>query len=419
MTTNDTSGWRVRAPHGSRTEALIETVTRHGAHNYHPLPVVLTRGRGAHVWDVEGKEYLDFLSCYSALNFGHQHPALVTALKAQVDKIAVCSRAFHSEELCLFSEELAEFCGLETVLTMNSGSEAVETALKIARKWGYRKKGVPEDRARIVAAKNNFHGRTISIVSFSTEKLYRKEFGPFTPGFDLVPFGDISALEQAIGPETVGVLLEPIQAEAGIIVPPPGYLKAVRELCTKRGILFLADEIQTGLARTGKNFCVQHEGVMPDLLILGKSLGGGLLPLSAVVSRRDVMDVLRPGEHGSTFGGNPLACAVGRATLKLIAEEKMADRSQRLGKLFRDELAREPLPKVKEVRGKGALIGIELEESAGGARKYCERLAQEGVLCKETHDHVIRIAPPLIISDEDAASGARKIVSVLRHFGAV
>ncbi len=400
----------------SRTESLIEKVNQYGAHNYHPLPVVLVRGKGARVWDADGKEYLDFLACYSALNFGHQHPAMVAALEAQLGKIALTSRAFHNEELCLFSEELAKFCGLESVLPMNSGTEAVETGIKAARKWGYKTKGIPEDKAHIVVFKNNFHGRSISIVSFSSEELYRKDFGPFTPGYTAVPFGDAKAVEAAMTNDTVAVLVEPIQAEAGILLPPEGFLRELREICTRRKALLVADEIQTGLGRTGRDFCLQHDGVTPDILILGKSLGGGLLPLSAIVTPKSVMDVFRPGEHGSTFGGNPLACAVGRAALRLLRDEKLSDRARRLGDLMMGELARERLPKVKEIRGRGALIGIELEPASGGARKYCEQLAREGVLCKETHDYVIRIAPPLVISDDEAIEGVRKIIRVIKHF---
>ena len=400
----------------SRSQELIDLVNLHGAHNYKPLPVVLSRGAGARVWDVDGNEYLDFLACYSALNFGHQHPALVEALRDQVERLAVCSRAFYAEELCLFSAELAELCRMETVLTMNSGTEAVESAIKLARKWGYQRKGVPADRAKIVVMKNNFHGRTVTVVSFSTEGLYRNEFGPFTPGFESVAFGDADALERVMDANTVAVLLEPIQAEAGILIPPSGYLHRVKELCGKHRALMILDEIQTGLARTGADFCYQHEDTTPDILVLGKSLGGGLLPLSAVVTRREVMDVLKPGEHGSTFGGNPLACAVGRRAIKLLREERFSERASRLGEKVLGDLKRAKLPQVKEIRGRGALIGIELEASTGGARKYCERLAQKGVLCKETHDYVIRIAPPLVIDDADLALGVERIVEVIRSF---
>lgn len=398
----------------TRTQNLIHTVEKYGAHNYHPLPVVLARGEGSTVWDAEGKSYLDFLSCYSALNFGHQHPKLVARLLDQVKKIALCSRAFHSEELCLFSQELAEFVGLDQVLPMNSGAEAVETALKIARKWGYEKRGIPGD-ANIITFTNNFHGRTITIVSFSSEQAYRDGFGPFTPGFKEVPFDSIADLENAIDSNTVGVLMEPIQAEAGILIPQTGFLKAARELCTRKNVLLIMDEIQTGLGRTGRDFCFQHEGATPDLLILGKSLGGGLLPISAVVGRKQVMDVIGPGQHGSTFGGNPLASAVSRSALTLLREEKLSERSARLGAMVLEMLQTAKLPKVKELRGKGTLIGIELAESSGGARRYCERLMQEGVLCKETHTYVIRIAPPLVIAESELQRGVEKIIQVIRE----
>lgn len=398
-----------------QSKDLISKVNQFGAHNYHPLPVVLNRGQGSKVWDVEGKEYLDFLSCYSALNFGHQHPNLVKALKEQVEKLAVCSRAFYSEELCLFSEELAKFTGLEMVLPMNSGAEAVETAIKLARKWGYQKKKIPENKAKIIAMENSFHGRTVSLISFSSEELYRREFGPFTPGFHTVPFGDEAAIEKAIDNDTVAVLLEPIQAEAGILIPEKGYLKRVQEICKKRGVLLILDEIQTGLGRTGKDFCFQYEIDKPDVLILGKSLGGGLLPLSAAVARREVMEVIRPGEHGSTFGGNPLACAVGRAALKVLRDEKFSEKAQAIGEEVQKVLRSKTLPDVQEIRGMGALIGIELKKSTGGARKYCERLAELGVLCKETHDYVIRIAPPLTMSPQETRAGVEKIVQVIQE----
>lgn len=397
------------------SQTLILKVEKYGAQNYKPLPVVLNRAAGSRVWDVEGKEYIDFLATYSALNFGHQHPRLVDALKRQLDRIAVCSRAFHSEELCYFSEELARFCGHDAVLPMNSGTEAVETAIKLARKWGYTRKGVPADKAEILVCRNNFHGRSIAIVSFSSEPAYRDGFGPFAPGFVSVPFGDAAALEKAMTANTVAVLLEPIQAEAGILVPPAGYLAKVSALCREKNILFMADEIQTGLGRTGRDFCVQHDDVVPDVFILGKSLGGGLIPLSAVVANRNVMDVLRPGQHGSTFGGNPLACAVGREAIRLLKEEKLSERAQTLGELAMGILRKEKLPHVKEIRGRGALIGIEMDATAGGARRYCERIAERGVLCKETHDHVIRIAPPLTTPESDVEHGVGIIVDVIRQ----
>ena len=385
-----------------------------GARNYHPLSVVLTKGEGAKVWDVNGKEYTDLLACYSALNFGHQHPVLVEALKAQVGKLAVCSRAFYSEELCLFSKELSEFCELDSVLPMNSGTEAVETAIKVVRKWGYQKKKVEKNKANIIVAENNFHGRSVAIVSFSSEQNYREGFGPFVPGFKLVPFNDVKSIENAIDENTVGVLMEPIQAEAGILIPQAGYLQDLRDLCTSRGVLLIWDEIQTGLARTGKNFCYEYEKAKPDVLILGKSLGGGMLPISAVIAKGEVMDVIRPGQHGSTFGGNPLACAVARETLKLMKRENFSQKAEKIGALVKEGLTRFKSPHIKEVRGKGALIGIELFESAGGARKYTEKLAEKGILCKETHDHVIRIAPPLVIKEADLKAALHSIREVLQ-----
>lgn len=394
---------------------LIEQVERYGAHNYLPLPIVLQRGKGAKVWDVDGREYLDFLACYSALNFGHQHPRIVKAMTAQLEKLAVCSRAFYAEELCALSEELAKWCGLDAVLAMNSGSEAVETSLKIARKWGYQKKGIADGRAKILTFENNFHGRTISIVSFSSEPKYKQQFGPFTPGFVTVPFGDIAAAERALDADTVAVLVEPIQAEAGILIPPAGYLRDLRALCDRKNVLFIADEIQTGIGRTGRDFACQHENVVPDMYVLGKSLGGGVLPVSAVVARKEVMDVIGPGEHGSTFGGNPLGCAVAREAIRLLHDEKLSERSEKLGRLMRERLSARKLPKVAEVRGRGALVGIELEASAGGARRYCERIAEHGVLCKETHDVVIRIAPPLVIDEADLIRGVDVIVKAIEE----
>lgn len=397
----------------SQTETLLRLSDRYGAHNYHPLPVVLRRGEGAKVWDVEGREYLDFLASYSAVNFGHGHPRLLAALKEQADLLSVSSRAFHSEQLCHFVAELAQFCRMDRVLPMNSGTEAVETALKLARKWGTEKKGVPDGRQKIVAMRNNFHGRTVTIVSFSTEPGYRNGYAPFTPGFEVVPYDDIGAVERAIDSSTVAVLMEPIQAEAGILIPKEGYLRAVRDLCRKKGVLLLLDEIQTGLGRTGRDFCHEHEEAQPDVLILGKSLGGGLLPVSAVAARSELLEVFRPGEHGSTFGGNPLASAVARAALRVLKEERLSDRSERLGAQALSRLRASPCPLVKEIRGRGLLIGIELLPEAGGARRYCERIAERGVLCKETHDNVIRIAPPLVISESDLDRGLDAIISVL------
>lgn len=396
-----------------RSQELIEMELKHGAHNYLPLPVVLSRGDGAKVWDVDGQEYLDFLACYSALNFGHKHPRLVKTLVDQAGTLAICSRAFHAEQLALFCKELSDYTGLDRVLPMNSGTEAVETALKIVRKWAYAKMNIPKHEANIIVMKNNFHGRSISVVSFSSEFTYRDAFGPFTPGFKLVDYGDVAAIEAAIDDRTVAVLMEPIQAEAGIIVPPEGYLKQVRELCTLRNIVFVLDEIQTGMGRTGKDFCYQHESADPDLLVLGKSLGGGLLPVSAVVGKDELVEIIYPGEHGSTFGGNPLACAVGREALAVLSEEKLSNRSAEIGEQIISTLKSANLPVIKEIRGKGALIGVELHLDSKGARQYCEDLASKGVLCKETREYVFRIAPPLVISDAELDLGLSRIIDVM------
>lgn len=375
----------------------IELEETYGAHNYHPLDVVLSHGEGVWVVDVDGKRYLDCLSAYSALNQGHRHPKIIQALREQVERITLTSRAFRNDQLGLFYRDLCVLTGYPMALPMNSGAEAVETALKLARKWGYRHKGIPAGKAEIVTFTSNFHGRTIAIVSFSTEPLYRDDFGPFTPGFVTVPYGDMGALEQAINPNTAAVLIEPIQGEAGVIIPPEGYLKGVRALCTRHNVLMMADEIQTGLGRTGRLFATDHEGVRPDVAILGKALGGGVYPVSAVLAPREVLGLFRPGEHGSTFGGNPLAASVGRAALRVIVEEHLIENAAEQGAYFQERLAEIPSPHVKEVRGKGLLIGVELEPGAGGARRFCEALQHRGILCKETHEHVIRFAPPLVI----------------------
>lgn len=397
----------------SRTEEHIRLAEEFGAHNYYPLPIVIEKGQGIWVWDVEGKKYLDCLSAYSALNQGHCHPRLVAATKRQVEKLTLTSRAFHNAETGPFFKELAELCKMEMVLPMNSGAEAVETAIKTARKWGYTRKEVEPDRAEIITFENNFHGRTTTIVGFSTEPRYRAGFGPFTPGFRTVPFGDAEALRRAIHSNTVAVLIEPIQGEGGVIVPPGGYLRAVREICTAQNVLFLADEIQTGLGRTGKLFCCDHEGVAPDLYILGKALSGGLYPVSAVVSSREILGVFEPGDHGSTFGGNPLASAIAREALAVIVEEKLPDRARELGAYFMDRLRAIPSPRVKEVRGKGLLIGVELKPEVGPARPFCEKLAARGVLCKETHESVIRFAPPLVIERADIDWAVEQVRAVL------
>ena len=382
------------------TQDYITLEEQYGAHNYHPLDVVIERGEGVWVYDVDGKKYLDCLSAYSALNQGHVHPQILEALIEQAGKITITSRAFRNDQLPLLYKELSEMTGYEMSLPMNSGAEAVETALKLARKWAYQVKGVPRHQAEIIVAEGNFHGRTISIVTFSSEPLYRDDFGPFTPGFIGVPYGDASAIEKAINSNTAAVLIEPIQGEGGVIIPPAGYLKQVAEICKKNNVLLMADEIQTGLARTGKLFASEHEDVRPDVMIVGKALAGGFYPVSAVLADKVLLGLFTPGEHGSTFGGNPLAAAVARASLRVIRDEKLAERSQQLGEYFMEQLSEIPSPHVKEVRGKGLLIGVELHESAGGARRFCEALQEKGILAKETHDNVIRFAPPLVIDRE-------------------
>jgi ornithine--oxo-acid transaminase len=379
------------------SQDFIELEERYGAHNYHPLDVILTRGEGVWVYDIEGNRYLDCLSAYSALNQGHIHPKILNALLDQVKQLTLTSRAFRNDQLPLFYKELSALTGYEMALPMNSGAEAVETAIKLARKWAYQVKGIPRHHAEIITCQNNFHGRTVSIISFSTEPLYRDDFGPFTPGFVSVPFGDAEAIAKAINPHTAAVLLEPIQGEAGVNIPPDGYLKRVRDLCTKNNILFIADEIQTGLGRTGKMFACDHESVHPDMLIIGKALSGGFYPVSAVVADTNLLGLFKAGEHGSTFGGNPLGMAVARAAMKVLVEENMVANSAKMGEYFQEQLIRISSPHVKEVRGKGLLIGVELYPNAGGARRFCEALVKVGILAKETHENVIRFAPPLII----------------------
>jgi ornithine--oxo-acid transaminase len=382
------------------TKDFIALEEQYGAHNYHPLDVVIEKAEGVWVYDVDGKRYLDCLSSYSAVNQGHVHPEILNALLEQAKRVTLTSRAFRNDQLPLLYKELSEMTGYDMSLPMNSGAEAVETALKLARKWAYTVKGVPRHQAEIIVAEGNFHGRTISIVTFSSEALYRDDFGPFTPGFVTVKYGDADAVEKAINPNTAAVMLEPIQGEAGVIVPPAGYLKRVAEICKKNNVLFMADEIQTGLARTGKLFASHHEDVRPDVVIVGKALSGGFYPVSAVLADKDLLGLFKPGEHGSTFGGNPLGAAVARASLRVIREEKLAERAQQLGEYFMEQLAEIPSPHVKEVRGKGLLIGVELKPEAGGARRFCEALQSKGILAKETHDHVIRFAPPLVIDKE-------------------
>jgi ornithine--oxo-acid transaminase len=382
------------------SKQYIELEEKYGAHNYHPLDVVIERGEGVWVYDVDGNKYLDCLSAYSALNQGHVHPKILEALVKQAEKVTLTSRAFRNEQLPLFYKELSELTGYEMSLPMNSGAEAVETAVKLARKWAYNIKKVPYFESEIIVADGNFHGRTITIISFSTEEYYKKEFGPFTPGFKTVKYGDINSLKDAITPNTAAVMLEPIQGEGGVIIPPAGYLESVQNLCKENNILFIADEIQTGLGRTGKIFASQHDNVRPDMVIIGKALSGGFYPVSAVLADREIMSLFQPGEHGSTFGGNPLGAAVARAALKVIVDEKLTDRAVELGNYFMEKLRAIPSKHVKEVRGKGLLIGVELHKEAGGARRFCEVLKEKGILAKETHDNVIRFAPPLIITKE-------------------
>ena len=383
------------------TKDFIDLEDLYGAHNYSPLDVVIARGKGVWVWDVEGKKYLDFLSAYSALNHGHCHPRLVKVLKDQGEKLTLTSRAFRNDQWPLLAKELCELTDYEMVLPMNSGAEAIETAIKAARKWAYQKKAVPQDQAEIIACSNNFHGRTVTIISFSTEPVYRKNFGPFTPGFVIVPYGDAEALEAAIKPNTAAFLVEPIQAESGIIMPPEGYLKKAKEICERNNILFVADEIQTGLGRTGKLFACEYEEVKPDILVIGKSLAGGCYAISAVLSPREILGLFKPREHGTTFGANPLACALAREALLVLSEEKLVENSAELGNYFLEKLKTIKSKHIKEVKGIGLLLGIELKQEAGGARRFCEDLKEEGLLCKETHEHVIRFAPPLVIKRDD------------------
>lgn len=398
-----------------QTQEFISLEDQFGAHNYHPLDVILEKGEGVWVYDVEGKRYLDCLSAYSALNQGHVHPRILKAMTDQAQKITLTSRAFRNSQLPLLYKELSELTGYEMSLPMNSGAEAVETALKIARKWAYQVKGVPRPQAEIIVAEGNFHGRTIAIVSASTEPFYRDDFVPLTPGFIQVPYGDVAAIKAAITPNTAAIMLEPVQGEAGVIVPPKNYLASVKKLCEENNVLFMADEIQSGLGRTGKLFASEHEGVRPDVMIVGKALSGGFYPVSAVLSDAGVLGLFRPGEHGSTFGGNPLGAAIAREALKVIVEEKLVENSATLGKYLLEELQAIDSPHIELVRGKGLFIGVVLKPEAGGARRFCEALQAEGILAKETHDNVIRFAPPLIIDKEtiDWALGIIKKVLMM------
>jgi len=383
----------------STTAQLRALADAHSAHNYHPLPIVISSAEGAWVTDVEGRRYLDLLAAYSALNFGHRHPRLVAAAQRQLERVTLVSRAFDHDQFGPFCAELAALAGMDMVLPMNTGAEAVETGIKTARKWGYEVKGVPAGQAVIVTFEGNFHGRTTTIVSFSTDSDARASYGPYTPGFRVVPYGDPAALAAAMNERVVGVLIEPIQGEAGVVVPPPGYLRAVRETCTAHGALMIADEIQSGLGRTGTTFACEHENVTPDMYLLGKALGGGIVPVSAVVSSREVLGVYRPGQHGSTFGGNPLACAVGREVIAMLSTGELQERSAKLGTHLHDRLSALPDEAVRQVRGRGLWAGVEF--AALGGREVCERLADRGVLAKDTHGTTIRLAPPLVIAEED------------------
>ncbi|MGW8283732.1 MAG: ornithine--oxo-acid transaminase [Gemmatimonadota bacterium] len=399
----------------SRTDEFIREVDRWSAHNYGPLPVVLERGEGVWVWDVEGKRYLDMLAAYSAVNQGHRHPRIIAALEEQAGRLTLTSRAFHNDRMGPFLRRLCEATGFDRALPMNTGAEAVETALKAARKWGYEVKGVPANRAEIIVCENNFHGRTTTIVGFSSEPQYRSGFGPFAPGFVTIPHGDAGALERAITPATVGFLVEPIQGEGGIVVPPDGYMSAVQDICRDNRVLLLNDEIQTGLGRSGKLFCGDWDGTRGDILIVGKALGGGVFPVSAILANDDVMDVFHPGDHGSTFGGNPLGAAVGQASLDVILDEGLPDRSLELGNWLQERLREIDSPHVSEVRGRGLMIGVEIRKESGPARPFCDALMRRGVLCNDTHHQVIRIAPPLVITRDVLEFALSAITEVVKE----
>ncbi len=413
MTERDNPETTARASRGARTSDELRAQTlAHSAHNYHPLPVVISEAEGAWVTDVDGRRYLDMLAAYSAINFGHRHPRLVAAARDQLDRVTLVSRAFDHDQFGPFCTELAALAGMDMVLPMNTGAEAVETAIKTARKWGYEVRGVPAGEAVIIAFDGNFHGRTTTIISFSTDPDARDSYGPYTPGFRLVPYGDLDALAAAFGDRVVGVLVEPIQGEAGVLVPPPGFLAGVRSLCSAHGALMMADEIQSGLGRTGDTFACQHEDVVPDMYLLGKALGGGIVPVSAVVSRRDVLGVFQPGQHGSTFGGNPLACAVGREVIAMLSTGEYQERSAKLGAHMHDRLAGLPRDAVRQVRGRGLWAGLEFASLSG--REACERLARLGVLAKDTHGTAIRLAPPLVIGEDDLDWALDRIEEVVR-----
>ncbi|WP_235179011.1 ornithine--oxo-acid transaminase [Bacillus cihuensis] len=395
-----------------KSEEIIQKTNKFGANNYQPLPIVISYAKGVWVNDPEGKQYMDMLSAYSAVNQGHRHPKIIQALKEQADKVTLTSRAFHNDQLAPFYEKIAKLTGKEMILPMNTGAEAVETAIKAARRWAYDVKGVEEDKAEIIACTGNFHGRTMSAVSLSSEQEYKRGFGPLLPGIKLIPYGDIKALKAAITPQTAAFIVEPIQGEAGIVIPPNGYLQEVEEVCKRTNVLFIADEIQSGLGRTGKNFACDWENVIPDVYIIGKALGGGVFPISCIAANKNILGVFNPGSHGSTFGGNPLACAVSIASIEVLEEEMLAERSLKLGNYLKEKLQEIKNPLIKEVRGKGLFIGLELTKTA---RPYCEALMEAGILCKETHDSVIRFAPPLVISQEELDWAIAQIKRVLSN----
>jgi ornithine--oxo-acid transaminase len=395
------------------SKELMQIEDQYGAHNYHPLDVVLTKGEGIWVYDIEGNKYLDFLSAYSSVNQGHCHPRIVNKLIEQAKKLTITSRAFRNDQLGLFCKEVCELTNMEMLLPMNTGAEAVETAIKIMRKWGYVTKGVPKEKAEIITCAANFHGRTTTIIGFSTEPLYREYFGPFTPGFVTIPFNNTNALKNAITKNTVAFLVEPIQAEGGVLIPDEGYLKKCAEICKKNNVLLCLDEIQTGLGRTGKILAAHYENVHPDVIILGKAISGGFYPVSAVVTKKNVLGLFKPGEHGSTFAGNPLACAIAREALKVMIEEKLPEKAAELGEYFMAKLKTIKSKHIKEIRGRGLLIGVELFPKAGGARRFCEALEKERLLCKETHENVIRFAPPLVITKKDIDWAFERIKKVL------
>jgi len=404
---------KTRGATATTTERYLSQASRYSAHNYKPLPVVLERGEGCFVWDVDGNRYLDMLAAYSAVNQGHRHPRILEAARAQMNKLTLTSRAFHNDQMGPFLEELCQATGFDKALPMNTGAEAVETGIKMVRKWGYTVKGVPDGKAEIIVCTNNFAGRTTTIVGFSSEPQYRDGFGPFAPGFKLVAFGDAQALRSAITENTVAFMVEPVQGEGGVVVPPAGYLAEAREICTENRVAFIADEIQTGLGRTGRLFCTDWENVRPDVLLVGKALGGGVYPVSAAIADNEFMDVFHPGDHGSTFGGNPLGAAVGRASLAVTLEEKLPERSAELGAWFTEQLRAIDSALVTDVRGKGLMIGVEVTEESGGARPFCEALQERGILAKETHTTVIRFAPPLVIEKAELEAALEQITPVL------